>query len=200
MRSYDLGPYFCENPHHALLHHILQNELNLYGDSLGVAVEFGVGSGDSTRCIARYLPVYGFDSFEGLPENWRPGFDKGMFAADLNTVASSLPERVKLFPGLFEDVLPNTHWDGVRDIKLVHIDCDLYNSTKTVLENLPWGKMLRPYGRQKPVIIFDEWWGYPEAEQHEQRAWREFTSKEPWDHLKWEVIGHGVQQWAFRLL
>jgi hypothetical protein len=204
--SYELGRYFCDNPHHALLHHVLDQieayrhlNANLEAHP-GVALEFGVGGGDSARCIARHLGVYGFDSFQGLPEDWRPGFEQGMFAADYTTVRDSMPDNVWLVPGLFEESLAHFKWDGMRDIRLVHIDCDLYSSTKTVLENLPWDRMLRPYGGQKPIIVFDEWWGYPEAEQHEQRAWREFTSKEPWDHLEWEVVGHGVQQWGIQLV
>ena len=50
----------------------------------GLILEFGVYSGDTINHIAKQLPnrkVHGFDSFEGLPENWKAGFDKGRFAA-----------------------------------------------------------------------------------------------------------------------
>jgi len=194
-QSFDLGPYFCDNPHHALLHHCL----DYVEDREGIALEFGVGEGHSLRCIARCMPAVGFDSFEGLPEDWRPGFEKGMFAADIAAVRRGLPPGVVVIPGLFEETLPVFSWWGMRDILLIHIDCDLYSSTATVLEHLPWEDMMRPRGKHKPVIIFDEWWNYPEAEMHEQRAWLEFTSKEPWDHLEWEVLGCGVQQWAIEL-
>src|SRR6478735_7213790 len=45
----------------------------------GIAVEFGVGHGHSLRLIASVLPVIGFDSFMGLPEDWRPSHMKGAF-------------------------------------------------------------------------------------------------------------------------
>lgn len=40
----------------------------------GVIVEGGVWKGDTIRWMANRYPdrnLYGFDSFEGLPENWR---------------------------------------------------------------------------------------------------------------------------------
>ena len=186
-RDYDLGPYFCENPHHALLHHCLERVRG----RAGIGVEFGVGEGHSLRCIAQSMPVMGFDSFQGLPEDWRPGFGEGMFACD---PPRDLPGDTKLVVGLFEDTLHPTFWAGIRPIKLVHIDCDLYSSTATVLERLPWRNLIR----NKAVIVFDEYWGYPEAEKHEQRAWMEFTDENP--DLQWEVIGHGVQQWGIQLV
>lgn len=206
--SMSLGPYFCENPHHALLHHCLDPWIGRYprdirnsgsgaviGQETGVALEFGVGEGHSLRCIAEWMPVIGFDSFNGLPEDWRPGFEEGAFACD---PPLHLPHNAAIRRGLFEEVLPTYPWEGMRDIRLVHIDCDLYSSTKTVLENLPWSAMLRPFHLPKPVIIFDEFWGFPDAERHEARAWREFTEEHR--DLEWEVIGHGVQQWAIRLV
>ena len=44
-------------------------------------LEFGVASGISINYISRFTndKVYGFDSFEGLPEKWRDGFNKGAF-------------------------------------------------------------------------------------------------------------------------
>ena len=49
----------------------------------GLVCEFGVGSGRTITHIATLLPdaqIFGFDSFEGLPEDWRPGFPKGTYA------------------------------------------------------------------------------------------------------------------------
>lgn len=205
MNDYTLGRYFCNSAHHGLLHHILHDVVGRWprtiygghhggitGTKDGIALEFGVGSGESLNCIAEWLPVIGFDSFEGLPEDWRPGFDKGMFAYNFEEVQANVSPNALLCPGLFEDILPSYGWEGIKPIKLVHIDCDLYSSTKTVLENLPWDNL----HRNKAVICFDEWHGYPGAQAHEQRAWREYVSENP---IKWQVIGHGHQAWAVQI-
>ncbi len=195
MGDFGLGPYCCGNPHHALLHHVLGNVVGYHGrpgERPGIALEFGVGDGSSLRCISRYLPAIGFDSFQGLPEDWREGFPAGSFAYDYEAVLDNTPPNVKLVPGWFEDTLVGGRMEGLMPTKLVHIDCDLYSSTKTVLDHLPWANLIR----NRAVICFDEWWGYPGAEDHEQRAWREFVEANP---RSWDVIGHGVQQWAIQL-
>lgn len=191
-----LGPYFCDNPHHALLHHVLGGhsfpplspEQPMMRE--GIGLEFGVGNGDSLRCIARFLPiVIGYDSFQGLPEDWRPGFEQGTFACDPPT---RLPDNADVVVGMFDETVPKFDPHLLRTpVSLLHIDCDLYSSTKTVLERCE--RLMTP----GLVIVFDEWWGYPGCEDHEQRAWREFTAAHR--DLEWEVIGHGVQQWAVRL-
>ena len=49
----------------------------------GIALEFGVASGNTLRTIAARggREVYGFDSFDGLPEAWLNGMPAGAFAA-----------------------------------------------------------------------------------------------------------------------
>lgn len=183
MSDYDLGKHIYAG-HYALLHHVLET----YRPG-GVALEFGVGSGQSTRLIAEYMPVIGFDSFEGLPEDWREGFPAGSFAQ------SEIPDipNTQLVVGLFEDTLPGFHLCGrgwSNPVGLVHIDVDLYSSTKTVLDNIS----LR-YLRPGCFVVFDEWHGYPGCEQHEQRAWREASAG-----LSWQVIGHSFQQWAVQIV
>jgi hypothetical protein len=137
--TYELGPYFCDNPHHALLHHVLGSRSSTPGVCEepimrdGLALEFGVGDGASLRCIARYnMMVVGYDSFQGLPEDWRPGFEEGAFACEPPT---DLPKNVQLVTGLFEDTLPQFDIEDLgAPVNLLHIDCDLYSSTKTVLD------------------------------------------------------------------
>ena len=43
----------------------------------GLFLEFGVFEGNSIQTISKNTDniVYGFDSFEGLPEKWRDGFE-----------------------------------------------------------------------------------------------------------------------------
>ena len=48
----------------------------------GHILEFGVFSGGTINYLAKKMPtkiIYGFDSFQGLPENWRDGFPVGKF-------------------------------------------------------------------------------------------------------------------------
>jgi Methyltransferase domain len=180
---FDLGPYVDE--HYVLLQHVLR----WYRRPETIALEFGVGSGNSIRQIARHMPVIGFDSFKGLPEDWRDGYPAGAFACEPPIV----PSNVHLVVGMFEDTLPDFSWGSGRrnNIGLVHIDCDLYSSTATVL------KHIGPLLRRGCVIVFDEWHGYEGCEEHEQRAWREFVA----DHsIKWQVLGHSFQQWGIRVI
>lgn len=182
-RSYDLGSYVDE--HYAFLRYCLRLP-RLPG---GVALEFGVGTGTSMRQILAEGGAYGFDSFKGLPEDWRPGFSAGAFACE---PPHDLLHRLVI--GLFEDTLPEFFRAPMPSIpiSLVHIDCDLYSSTRTVL------KHVMPHVQPGCYIVFDEWHGYEGCEQHEQRAWREYADTHP--DLRWEVIGHSFQQWGIRIV
>ena len=193
IQDYGLGPYV---PHTALAGHysLLRRVLSQLPAGMApgaIALEFGVGNGQSTRLIAGYMPVIGFDSFEGLPEDWRDGFPRGSFAVDEPPRIDNATYRV----GLFEDTLPAFSFEGLRTIGLVHVDCDLYSSTVTVLDHL--GRNLHCLrGLSGCYVVFDEWHGYEGAEAYEQRAWREFADR---TGIHWTVIGHSVEQWGIRI-
>lgn len=74
--------------------------------------------------------VVGFDSFEGLPEDWRTGFERGAFD-DLSPDRPGSPGE--LVVGWFDDTLPEFLSGTGESISLLHVDCDLYSSTVTVL-------------------------------------------------------------------
>jgi hypothetical protein len=175
-RDFGLGPRLGERFKDTLLH-----VLDLKPQ--GTALEFGVGSGASLRWIAARMPVIGFDSFQGLPETWRPGFEVGKFACKPPVIMGA-----QLVIGLFSDTLPGRTWP--KDVGLVHIDCDLYSSTVTVLENVAPALVPGTY------VVFDEYHGYDGYLDHELKAWQEFVDQ---TQVEWEVVGHGPEQWAIRI-
>lgn len=190
VRDYQPGP-LIEGGHHALLRHVV----GLHPD--GVAVEFGVGCGTSAKIIAERMPVIGFDSGEGLPADWRPEFPAGSFAHGIPTIPN-----VSVIAGWFSDTLPAVDFGAFGHIGLVHVDCDLYDSTRVALEYI--GPHLLP----GTYVVFDEVFGYPGHEDHELKAWREFADT---TGIGWTVIGCGVgggnpnqpdtfEQWAIRIL
>jgi predicted O-methyltransferase YrrM len=135
----------------------------------GLIMEFGVASGRTINHIATLvpdLPVYGFDSFEGLPEVWRPGFAKHTFAQPTPDVRPN----VTLVKGWFEQSLPGFLADHPGTISLLHVDCDLYSSTRTIFEHL--GSRIVA----GTVIVFDEYFNYPGWRQHEHRAFQEYAA------------------------
>jgi len=134
----------------------------------GMALEFGVYSGTTLEIISRLRgndQVYGFDSFEGLPEDWRSTFPRGTFGL---TQLPSVP-GAELVVGWFDRTLPAFLAEHGDPVMFLHIDADLYSSAKTVLEHV--GPRLVPGS----VIVFDEYFNYPGWEQHEHRAWQEFV-------------------------
>ena len=135
----------------------------------GWAVEFGVYSGYSLSLIAAHMPVIGFDSFKGLPEDWREGFPKGSFAIpeDGPSVQDILlmgPQRM-VVAGWFEDTVPTFPFPH---LSLVHVDCDLYSSTVEVL------RAVTPHVGPGTIFVFDEFDNYPGWEEHEAKAWSEW--------------------------
>ncbi|MHA6782587.1 class I SAM-dependent methyltransferase [Pseudonocardia saturnea] len=168
----------------------LEHALTL-APSGGLALEFGVFTGSTLAIIAaaRDGGVYGFDSFEGLPENWRSGFDTGAFAVD------GLPDvpGAELVVGLFADSLPGFLAAHPGPVDLLHLDADLHSSTACVLDAV--GPRLRPGS----VVVFDEFFNYPGWEQHEARAWREYVDAHG-IAFRYEAFTHDNEQVVVRLL
>lgn len=138
----------------------------------GFVAEFGVNTGGSINHLAKRLAgqsVHGFDSFEGLPENWSGNnFVKGEFAR-----GGRLPKvrpNVRLHRGWFEETLPAFLATEPGPAALLHVDCDLYSSTRTILD------VLTPAIVPGTVIVFDEYFNYPGWRRHEHHAFTEFLA------------------------
>ena len=97
-------------------------------------LEFGVFQGRTINYISSFTndKVYGFDCFNGLPEKWIDGFEKGTF--DLNGQLPRVKENVILIKGLFQDTLTTFLNSMNKKVSFVHIDCDLYSSTKNSIK------------------------------------------------------------------
>lgn len=139
----------------------------------GEIMEFGVYQGNSISYLANKFKnktLYGFDSFEGLPEKWRNGFEKGTFNLEGNL--PSVPSNVLLIKGWFNESLPVfLESNSILKVGLLHVDCDLYSSTKDVLQILD-DKIFKG-----TIIIFDEYFNYVGWKNGEYRAFQEFVSE-----------------------
>lgn len=147
----------------------------------GLVCEFGVAGGRSINHIAKYFPsqaVYGFDSFEGLPEDWGTVMHKGEYKqANLPKVHSN----VILVEGLFDESLEPFLAKHPGKALFLHIDCDLYKSTKTVFD------LIGPRIESGTVIAFDEFFNYPNWKQGEFKVFMEFIAR---TDLKYEYLGY----------
>lgn len=136
----------------------------------GLVLEFGVFRGESLTIIHDHLKrdVYGFDSFEGLPEDWIDGHHKGYFAVDALPV---VPPGVHLVKGWFVDTLPQFVRNNLEYIDFLHIDSDLYSSAETIFQSV--GERLRAGS----VIVFDDFFNYPGWEAGEAKAFFNYINK-----------------------
>eukprot|EP00121_Abeoforma_whisleri_P013701 Awhi_evm1s12646 len=129
----------------------------------GLWMEFGVWKGTTISLMAKSVPetkiVYGFDSFEGLPSDWKFGFE----------VFNFFPNNVVLVPGWFSDTLMKfiASLEANAKVSLLHIDCDIYESTSFVLQ------CCGPLLVAGSIIVFDELINYAGFERHEMLAWFE---------------------------
>lgn len=141
----------------------------------GLVLEFGVFHGKSIRQIASLVDgaVHGFDSFQGLPEDWN---SETASSYSTRGVLPDVPENVRLHVGWFEESIPRFLREESGPIRFINIDCDLYRSTKTVLESLA--------GQIVPgtVIVFDEYIGHPSWRDDEYKAFSETADRFSWTY------------------
>lgn len=133
--------------------------------------EFGVATGSTINYIAKALPettIYGFDSFEGLPEDWRDGYPKGAFS---RTAPPEVENNVTLVQGYFDQTLVPFLEAHSAPAALLHIDCDLYSSTRTIFQ--AFSQHLMPGS----VLVFDEYFNYPDWEHGEHLALNEYLEE-----------------------
>jgi predicted O-methyltransferase YrrM len=142
--------------------------------------EFGVFLGASINHLAQMTgkTVFGFDSFEGLPERWSDGCAKGMFAMP------SLPKvrkNVTLVQGWFDQSLPEFLEKHTGQIGFLHVDSDLYSSAKIIFD------LLESRLKSGAVVVFDEYFNYPGWEEGEYKAFMEYLIR---SGLSFEFIGY----------
>lgn len=132
-------------------------------------LEFGVYKGASLRWWSENLRgdaarLIGFDSFEGLPEDWNMGRGRGAFAVD--QVPQFDDPRVSLEVGWFDKTVPAFEVPD-HDRLVVNVDADLYSSAVLVLDHLD------PYLVPGVLLYFDEL----NDRDHELRALKEYLSR-----------------------
>ena len=136
----------------------------------GYIAEFGVWQGESINYLANKVhpkPVFGFDSFLGLSEDFVLDCPKGKFSLDgIPPVVSS---NVTLVPGFFSDTLPNWLENNSGIFSLLNIDCDTYESTSFVLNSIGPDRIV-----SGTLIIFDEYFGFYGWKDCEFKAWQEY--------------------------
>jgi hypothetical protein len=156
-------------------HTVLKKAYEAISLQNGLILEFGVRHGSSIRQLASFTSksIYGFDSFEGLPEDWH------LESKEVYSTRGKIPKvpaHVTLIPGWFEETLTLFLEKHEEDVALINIDCDIYSSTKTVLD------LLSPRIKKGTIIIFDEYIGNLHWEEDEHKAFMESIDTYHWNY------------------
>ena len=154
----------------------------------GMILEFGVAGGVSTRIIAKNAEprtVHGFDSFEGLPSDWTGTHEqKGRFTQ--SGKLPRVPRNVMLHKGWFDATLPGFLKSNPGPVSFINVDCDAYDSSKYVLDQL--ADRIRP----GTIVMFDEYYNYPNWREHEFKAWQEIVAERK---LTYRYIGFSTMRY-----
>ena len=129
---------------------------DVIGDQPIDYLEFGVFKGESIKYWSKLNKspksrFYGFDTFTGLPEDWKR-HPRGTFDTEGN-IPKIDDTRVHFIKGLFQETL----YDFLRTFSpqsrlVIHLDADLYSSTLFCLAQLD--RIFNPGS----LILFDEFY------------------------------------------
>ena len=152
-------------PHNISKYKILNKIIyNLYIDNIeGDYTEFGCFTGSclvhSHRCFKKYFKnnkplIYGFDSFEGFPEEIHEEFKSENFMNNFENVKTleKKYEGINIVKGFFSDSLNEIEIKGkIKNISLAFIDCDLAVSSHDVF------KFIKPRLNNGAFIMIDDY-------------------------------------------
>lgn len=153
----------------------------------GLYLEFGVHKGKSINFLSKLIKdkiIYGFDSFEGLKEDWKgTQATKGTF--NLNGKIPSLNKNILPIKGWIQDTLP-IFLKRSENINFVHIDVDTYNTSNFIL------KTIKPFLNNGAIILFDELYNCIGWEENEYKALIENFNEKEYDYLAFSKEGSQV--------
>ena len=145
--------------------------INNFIDSTGLWLEIGASSGRSTNHISHYCKdtVYTFDSFTSN-------------TAKNISFSSNLNNNIEIITGELIDTIPVFKNNQLleKHISFLHIDCDLYQSTYQVLDEL------HRYMKPGCIIIFGKLLNFLDYKLHQLKAFYEFIEK---NKINFEWIG-----------
>ena len=158
----------------------------------GHRCEFGVREGRSLKWLIDQYPqqvIHAFDSWQGLPEDWNHGTGK---VADMSCDPPIVPEHIQLHKGWFKDTLTNWKHNNTGPIAFLHMDADIYSSTKEVLTALDEQIVTGT------VITFDEFCNFRLSGKMSKWQEHEFLALIEWlDECKREVKPLN-RNWAYQ--
>jgi len=142
--------------------------------------------------------LWAFDSFQGLPPpkelgDAHPKWKEGRMATPLeefNAICASngIPsEAYRVVPGFYDQTLTIlSSKDGPTNIALAYVDCDMYSSSKTVLQ------FLRPRLKHGMLIAFDDYFCWSATQiSGERKAMLEFFA----DDSRWTLVPYMQFGW-----
>ena len=171
----------------------------------GHNLEFGVFSGETINHMANLRPdleFTGFDSFEGLPED----FDAGEKIVPANAFdrAGNPPEvedNVTLIKGWFDETLQPWVDEQLLQqlpsrpyISFINMDADVYSSTSTVLN------ILDDFIKPGTVIRFDELscWRYVFNEASSKNIQRVYYTN--WKAHEWKAMNEWLEDYDRKVI
>ena len=176
-----------------IMYQYLINNQNLIENEI-CYLEFGVSKGGGFHIWYQQNKnpksrFFGFDTFEGLPEDWG-SVKKGAYTAH-GQIPETNDKRCDFIVGLFQDTLIDfLKENNISQQLVIHLDADLYNATLYVLIHL--ARYLKP----NDIIIFDEFF-YVSKADHEMRAFIDFLSL--YD-IKFKPIAKTLSQFTIKII
>lgn len=141
--------------------------------------------------------MWAFDSFQGFPEasslkDHHPKWRKGAMATPVDTFhklchSHGIPrDAYSVVQGFYEESLMQISNDAPpTNIALAYIDCDMYSSTKTVLE------FLMPRLKHGMILAFDDYfcWSSDQISGERKALLDVFTSDKKWNLIRYRDYG-----------
>ena len=146
-------------------------------------LEFGVYKGTSINLFAKFLSqhgleMHGFDSFEGLEEEWITSEYHPIGTFSLDQKVPKVLKNVKLVQGKVQNTLENfLDINKNNKIIFVHMDLDTYTPTKFTLTKI------KPFLQKGTIILFDQFYGFPNWEINEYKAFTEVFKENEYKHV-----------------
>lgn len=137
------------------------------------------------KLLWNQLRFFAFDSFQGLPklegiDMLSKDFTQAKYQSSLETFTMNLQQKgiplnkIVTIPGWFEETLNKTtiEENKIANAAIINIDCDLYQSTKVVLN------FISSIMVDGSILIFDDWFSFKgNPSLGEQRAFYEWAEQ-----------------------